>query len=45
VEKVEKVLKKINEVIKKKINKKWEKTIKYTEKDLVWVEGSNINSE
>ena len=33
----------MNKVMKKKIDRKWEKAIKYTEKNLVWVEGSNIN--
>jgi len=43
VKKVERALKKINKVVKKKTDKKWGKAIKYTEKDLVWIEGLNIN--
>ena len=42
---VERALKKTNEVMKKKADKKRGEAIEYTEGDLVWVEGSNINSD
>ena len=44
-EEVERALKKTNEVMKKKADKKRGEAIEDTEGDLVWVEGSNINSD
>ena len=44
-EEVERALKKTNEVMKRKADKKRGEAIEDTEGDLVWVEGSNINSD
>jgi len=42
---VEKVLRKTNEVIKRNADKEQRETIKHKKGDLVWVSGSNINSD